>query len=64
MLDGSWRVLGAIWGGFWLQVGGQVEAKLAPKSEKWGFQDEVKKVRQKGHAGSRDFTRDADGGSL
>ena len=34
ILDGSWRALGAILGGFWFQVGGQVGAKLAPKSEK------------------------------
>ena len=32
--DGVWMALGSIFGGFWLQVGGQVGAKLAPKSEK------------------------------
>ena len=35
--------LGAIVGGFWAQVGGQVGAKLALKSEKIGYQDDVKK---------------------
>ena len=35
--------LGAIFGGFWGQVGGQVAAKLAPKSEEVGYQDDVKK---------------------
>ena len=35
--------LGAILGGFWAQVGGQVGAKLAPKSEEMGYQDDVKK---------------------
>ena len=43
ILNRSWRALGWILGGFWLQVGGQVGAKLAPKSEKWGSQDDVKK---------------------
>ena len=31
---GIWTPLGTVFGGFWLQVGRQVEAKLAPKSEK------------------------------
>ena len=31
-------------GGFWDQVGRQVEAKLAPKSEKTRYQDDVKKT--------------------
>ena len=35
--------LGAIFGGFGAQVGGQVRAKLAPKSEEMGYQDDVKK---------------------
>ena len=35
--------LGSIFGGFWAQVGGQVGLKLAPKSEKMGYQDDVKK---------------------
>ena len=29
--------------GFWAQVGGQVGAKLAPKSEEVGYQNDVKK---------------------
>ena len=32
-----------IFDGFWAQVGGQVGAKLAPKSEEKGYQDDVKK---------------------
>ena len=47
ILDASWRALGQIWDGFWLQVGGQVGAKLAPKSEKWGPQDDVNKYAEK-----------------
>ena len=43
ILDASWMALGATFGGFWLQVGGQVEAKLAPKSNKIGHQDDSKK---------------------
>ena len=43
ILDGSWRALGAILDGFWLQVGGQVGAKLAPKSEEMGYRDDVNK---------------------
>ena len=35
--------LGSIFDGFWAQVGGQVGAKLAPKSEEMGYQDDVKK---------------------
>ena len=35
--------LGSIFDGFWGQVGGQVGAKLAPKSEERGYQDDVKK---------------------
>ena len=35
--------LGAIFEGFGGQVGGQVGAKLAPKSEEVGYQDDVKK---------------------
>ena len=35
--------LRAIFGGFWGQVGGQVGAKLAPKSEEMGYQDDVNK---------------------
>ena len=40
---GIWTPLGTIFGGFWLQVGRQVGAKLAPKSKKWRSQDDVKK---------------------
>ena len=43
ILDGFWKALGAILGRFWAQVGGQNGAKLAPKSEKWDTQDDVKK---------------------
>ena len=35
--------LGSIFGGCWLQVGRQVGAKLAPRSEKRAYQDNVKK---------------------
>ena len=35
--------LGSIFDGFGAQVGGQVGAKLAPKSEEMGYQDDVKK---------------------
>ena len=35
--------MGHIFGGFGAQVGGQVGAKLAPKSEEKGYQDDVKK---------------------
>ena len=56
ILDASWMALGATFGGFWLQVGGQVEAKLAPKSNKIGQQDDSKKQhpkkRSKNHAES------------
>ena len=31
-------------GGFWDQVGRQIEAKLAPKSEKMRYQDDIKKT--------------------
>ena len=36
-------LLGPIFDGFWVQVGGQVGAKLAPTSEEMGYQDDVKK---------------------
>ncbi len=39
ILDGSWVDFGR----FWDQVGRQVEAKLAPKSKKIRYQDDVKK---------------------
>ena len=42
--DGFWMALGSIFGGFWAEVGGQVGAKLAPKSEEMGYQDDVKKI--------------------
>ena len=35
--------LGWIFGGFGVQVGGQVGVKLALKSDKMGYQDDVKK---------------------
>ena len=41
--DGFWMALGSIFDGFWAQVGGQVGAKLAPRSEEMGYQDDVKK---------------------
>ena len=43
ILDRSWKALGRFFGRFWPQVGGQVGAKLALKSEKKGYQDDVKK---------------------
>ena len=43
ILDASWMALGAILVGFWLQVGGQDEAKLAPKSNIIGYQIEYQK---------------------
>ena len=42
-----------IFGGFWAQVGRQVGAKLAPKSGKFGSQDDVKKMIKEIHAGVR-----------
>ena len=36
--------LGLIFGGFGAQVGGQVGAKLAPKSREMGYQDDVNKL--------------------
>ena len=39
--------LGSIFGRFWAQVGGQVGVKLAPKSEKMGYQNDVKKSYKK-----------------
>ena len=42
-LEPSWANLGKL-GPSWNQVGGQVGAKLATKSEKMGYQDDVKKV--------------------
>ena len=38
--------LGSIFDRFWAQVGGQVGAKLAPKSEEMGYQDDVKKTSE------------------
>ena len=35
--------LGSVLYGFWALVGGQVGAKLAPKSEEMRYQDDVKK---------------------
>ena len=49
--------LGSIFDGFWAQVGGQVGAKLAPKSEERGYQDDVKKSSK---IWSRDMPRVAD----
>ena len=43
ILDPFWMALGPILERFWAQVGKQNGAKLAPKSEKWGSQDDVKK---------------------
>ena len=43
MLDASWMALGAILAGFWPQLGGQDEAKLAPKSNIIGYQIEYQK---------------------
>ena len=44
---GLWKPLGTIFGGFRLQVGRQVDAKLVPKSKKWGSQGDVKKSSKK-----------------
>ena len=38
--------LGTIFGGFWDQVGREVGVKLALKSNKKGYQDDVKKLSQ------------------
>ena len=57
---GIWNPLGTILGGFWLQVGRQVGAKLAPKCEKWGSQDDVKKR----HANLESRPREPGGGGL
>ena len=46
-MDGFWKALGPILERFWGQVGGQVGAKLAPKSEKLELQDDVKKHQKK-----------------
>ena len=40
---GIWSPLGTDLGGFWVQLGRQVGAKLAPKSEKIGQQKIIKK---------------------
>ena len=47
IFDGFWNALGSILEQFWAQVGGQVGAKLAPKSEKLELQDDVKKTSKK-----------------
>ena len=54
ILDRSWKALGAILDGFWPQVGGQVGAKLAPKSKNEGPKTMSKKRKAKR---SRKFTR-------
>ena len=41
--DGFLMALGSIFGAFWVQVVGQVGAKLAQKSEEMGYQDDVNK---------------------
>ena len=41
--DGFWTARGAIVGRCWLQVGGQVDAKLPPKSLKWRPREDVRK---------------------
>ena len=46
ILDRSWRALGWILGGFWLQVGKQIGTKLAPKSEKWQSHNDVKGYKE------------------
>ena len=42
--------LGSIFGGFWAEVGGQVMAKFAQKSEEMGCQDDVRKTTKKSYA--------------
>ena len=49
--------LGWIFDGFWGQVGGQVGAKLAPKSEEMGYQDDVKKSSKIWRRGGRQVVR-------
>ena len=46
--------LGSIFDGFGAQLGGQVGAKLAPRSEEMGYQDDVKKSSK---IWSREWTR-------
>ena len=62
--------LGAILGRFGAQVGGQVGAKLGRKSEKWRFQDDVKKCVVQNerrctqvYASVRNCTQAGEGGS-
>ena len=71
ILEGSWSGFGAILERFWAQVGGQVGAKLGPKSEKWRSQDDVKKYVVKVsrrctqvYSGVRRVTPAEGGGSL
>ena len=49
--------LGSIFDGFWAQVGGQVGAKLAPKSEEMGYQDDVKKSSKIWRRGGQQVVR-------
>ena len=46
---GIWNPLGTNLGGFWVQVGRQVGAKLAPKSEKIGYRKINKKSSKTSH---------------
>ena len=59
-LEPSWANLGQL-GPTWSQVGGQVGAKLATKSEKMGYEEDVKKVdkiwSRSGSAGVTQVTR-------
>ena len=45
--------LGSIFGGLWDHVGTQVATKLAPKSKKWRYQEDVKKWVVKKSRGPR-----------
>jgi len=50
ILNRFWMALGPILGGFGRQVGSQVGANMAPKSEKWGTKKRSKKYEKKSHA--------------
>ena len=57
ILDASWMALGAILDGFWSQVG-RIGAKLAPKSEEMGYQDDVKKSSKIWRCGGTQVVRE------
>ena len=55
--DGFWIALGSIFRRFWGQVGGQVGAKLAPKSKDMGTKTMSKNHQKSGHAVVRSGTQ-------